>query len=123
MNTDKQLFQIFAACPDWLEQRFPQKGKREIEMMLLGELPELEETQSAKDLIRIGEKRGEKRGADLLLDRMVLSVPKSKFGVLPKSVQAHILALPRSDKEQFLNFVAICDSLPKLKNWLDGHAN
>ena len=91
--------------------------------MLLGELPELEETQSAKDLIRIGEKRGEKRGADLLLDRMVLSVPKSKFGVLPKSVQAHILALPRSDKEQFLNFVAICDSLPKLKNWLDGHAN
>lgn len=87
--------------------------------MLLGELPELEETQSGKDLIRIGEKRG----ADLLLDRMVLSVPKSKFGVLPKSVQAHILALPRSDKEQFLNFVAICDSLPKLKDWLDGHAN
>ena len=88
-------------------------------MMLLGELPELQETQSGKDLIRIGEKRG----ADLLLDRMVLSVPKSKFGVLPKSVQAHILALPRSDKEQFLNFVAICDSLPKLKDWLDGHAN
>jgi hypothetical protein len=30
-------------------------------MILLGELPELEETQSGKDLIRIGEARGDPR--------------------------------------------------------------
>lgn len=120
LRRKKVLISVFV---DWLEQRFPQKGKREIEIMLLGELPELEETQSGKDLIRIGEERGEKRGAELLLDRVVLSVPKTKYGVLPKSLQSRILALPRSTKEQFLNFVAVCDSLPKLKDWLDGHAN
>ena len=46
----------------WLEQRFKDKTKKEIETMLLGELPDLEETASGKDLIRIGEQRGEKRG-------------------------------------------------------------
>ena len=44
MKTDKQVY------------------KKEIEMVLLGELPELEETQSGKDRIRIGEERGERRG-------------------------------------------------------------
>jgi len=35
---------LTAVFVNWLEQRFPQKGKQEIEIMLLGELPELEET-------------------------------------------------------------------------------
>ena len=46
------LLEVFVS---WLEQRLKHKSKKEIEIMLLGELPELEETQSGKDLIRIGE--------------------------------------------------------------------
>ncbi len=124
LHRKKVLTSVFV---DWLEQRFPQKGKREIEIMLLGELPELEETQSGKDLIRIGEergeKRGEKRGADQQLDRIVLSVTKTKFGVMPMPLQARLLALPRKTKEQLLNFVVTCETFPKLKNWLDSHDN
>ena len=55
----RTLEEVFVS---WLEQRFKDKTKKEIEMMLLGELPDLEETASGKDLIRIGEQRGEKRG-------------------------------------------------------------
>ena len=33
----------------WLEQRFHSKGKKEIEEMLLGKLPDLRDTQSGKD--------------------------------------------------------------------------
>ncbi len=46
----------------WLEQRFKYLGKKDMEMILLSELPELEETQCGKDLIQIGEARGEARG-------------------------------------------------------------
>ena len=52
---------LLEAFVSWLEQRLGHKGKKEIEIMLLGELPALEETQSGKDLIRIGEERGERR--------------------------------------------------------------
>ncbi|MEZ6130594.1 MAG: hypothetical protein R3C59_18055 [Planctomycetaceae bacterium] len=46
----------------WLEQRFRDKGKQEIEEMLVGALPDLTETQSGRDLIEIGMKRGEEKG-------------------------------------------------------------
>ena len=48
----RTLEEVFVS---WLEQRFKDKTKKEIEMILLGELPDLEETASGKDLIRIGE--------------------------------------------------------------------
>jgi hypothetical protein len=44
----KTLAEVFIS---WLEQRFSHKGKREIEEMLIGQLPDLRETQSGKDLI------------------------------------------------------------------------
>jgi len=47
---------------NWLEQRFRDKGKQEIEEMLVGALPDLTETQSGKDLIQIGIEKGEARG-------------------------------------------------------------
>ena len=49
----RTLEEVFVS---WLEQRFKDKTKKEIETMLLGELP-AEETASGKDLIRIGEQR------------------------------------------------------------------
>jgi predicted transposase YdaD len=55
------LLEVFVS---WLEQRLNHKCKKEIEIMLLGELPELEETQSGKDLIRIGEERGIRVGEE-----------------------------------------------------------
>ncbi len=48
----------------WLVQRLKDNTRKEIEMMLLGELPELEKTVAGKELIQIGEQRGEKRGLE-----------------------------------------------------------
>ena len=46
---------LLEAFGSWLLQRFKNKRKEEIEaMILLDELPPLEETESGKDLIRIG---------------------------------------------------------------------
>jgi hypothetical protein len=45
------LQDVFAS---WLEQRFSDKSKQEIEMLLLGALSDLRETRSGKDLIHIG---------------------------------------------------------------------
>jgi len=42
---------LLAVFVNWLEKRFFKLGKQEIENMLLGELPDLRETQSGKDLI------------------------------------------------------------------------
>jgi len=49
------LLSIFV---NWLEQRCNQLGKQEIENVLLGELPDLRDTQSGKDLIAIGNWKG-----------------------------------------------------------------
>ncbi len=46
----------------WLGHRLTHKGKEEIEAMLLGQLPPLEETQLGKDLIKIGGQRGKEQG-------------------------------------------------------------
>jgi len=47
---------------DWLIQRFKDLGKKEIEQMLLGKLPDLRETQAGKDLIAIGLEQGIEQG-------------------------------------------------------------
>ncbi|HRA87608.1 MAG TPA: hypothetical protein PK992_06060, partial [Planctomycetaceae bacterium] len=43
-------------------QRFRTKGKKEIEEMLVGALPDLTETQSGRDLIQIGVEKGKAQG-------------------------------------------------------------
>lgn len=43
------LLEVFI---NWLEQRFVEKGKAEIEKMLVGQLPDLRETQSGERLDR-----------------------------------------------------------------------
>jgi hypothetical protein len=47
----------------WLEQRFRDKSKQEIEMLLLGALPDLRVTRSGKDLIHIGWLEGHRPNA------------------------------------------------------------
>jgi predicted transposase YdaD len=55
----KTLAEVFI---NWLEQRFSHKGKLEIEEMLVGQLPDLRETQTGKDLIAIGRAEGKAEG-------------------------------------------------------------
>ena len=102
--------------------------------MLLGELPELEETQSGKDLIRIGEQRGEKRGekrgeergllrgADQELTSVILTITKTRFGELPKPWQSRVSSLSRETRERLLEFAVTCGSLAEIKDWLKKHS-
>ena len=53
---------LLAVFVDWMLKRFNERGKQEIEKMLLGELPDLQETQAGKDLIAIGIEQGIVKG-------------------------------------------------------------
>ncbi len=48
----------------WLLQRLPNRSKKEIEKMLIGELPELVDTRAGQDILKIGEERGLKIGEE-----------------------------------------------------------
>jgi predicted transposase YdaD len=110
----------------WLEQRFKYKDKKEIETMLLGELPDLEETASGKDLIRIGEERGEKRGLELGeergekrgLERAILALLTAQHGTVPATVQEKITKLTLADAERMIEFLAPGKSLAEVTKWL-----
>ena len=49
------LLEVFL---NWIEKRLSHKGKKEIEKMMLGQLPDLRDTQTGKDLIAIGKLEG-----------------------------------------------------------------
>lgn len=114
--TRATLSEVFVS---WLEQRFKSKSKREIEIMLIGELPELEDTQSGKDLIAIGEKRGEKRGLELGEKRAAITVAEAKFGALPNGVTEQIKALGDASITELLNQLVKFPDLADLQAWLD----
>jgi hypothetical protein len=69
------LLEVFV---NWLEQRFVNKGKAEIETMLVGQLPDLRETQSGRDLIAIGIQEGIEKGKRQSLVQLL----ESRFGKL-----------------------------------------
>jgi flagellar biosynthesis/type III secretory pathway protein FliH len=52
------------ACSQLMLQRFSELAKKEIENMLLGQLPDLRDTQAGKDLIAIGVQEGVKEGIE-----------------------------------------------------------
>jgi len=70
---------------NWLEQRLSSKGKKEIEEMLIGQLPDLRETQSGKDLIAIGKVEGKAEGLVKLLE--------VRFGKLAVNLKKQILKI------------------------------
>jgi predicted transposase YdaD len=90
-KTVETLSNIFI---DWIEQRFSQKGKKEIEDMMIGALPDLRETQSGRELIQIGriegKAEGKAEGLLLLLD--------SKFGPLDSELRGRITKLDAIDR-------------------------
>ena len=64
ISTDeRQKAKLLSVFIDWMLQRFSELGKEEIETMLLGQLPDLSDTQAGKDLIAIGIEKGIEIGA------------------------------------------------------------
>jgi len=59
---DRQRTRLQQVFVDWLLQRFSERGTQGIEQMLVGQLPNLRDTQSGKELIAIGKVEGLEKG-------------------------------------------------------------
>ena len=103
----RTLEEVFVS---WLWQRFRDKTKKEIEMILFGELPDLEETACGKDLIHIGEKRG--------LEKAILAFLAKRHGTVPAAVRENIAKLTTAESERLMEFLAECQSLDDVTQWL-----
>lgn len=96
---------------NWLEQRFQQKSKKEIETMLSPyELPDIRDTQSGRDLIAIGKLEG--------LEEAIVLVVKDRFRRVPKELEERLPQIPRRSKQQLLRFVTRAESVADIENWL-----
>jgi hypothetical protein len=110
-SATRPLEEVFVS---WLEQRLKHRHKKEIEVMLLGELPDLEETQAGKDLIRIGEQRGLERGRQ----KTILAFIAARYGTVPAAIQERIATSTADEAERLIQFLARCQSLDELARWL-----
>ena len=111
------LLEVFVS---WLQQRFKSKRKQEIEAMLgLEELPSLEETESGKDLIRIGEERGIRIGQERGEEKAIFLFLKAKFKTVPRAIRNKIHQLAAPQKEKLLTWLPKCESMGVLTAWLD----
>jgi hypothetical protein len=79
-------------------------------MMLLGELPDLADTASGKDLIRIGQQRGR--------EETILAILTAWYGTVPTAVQEKIATLDPSEVERLIQFLRHCQSLDEVAQWL-----
>ncbi|MDA1014554.1 MAG: DUF2887 domain-containing protein [Planctomycetota bacterium] len=114
-----QLLEVFV---NWLEQRFRNKQKQEIETMLIGELPDLEETQSGKDLIAIGEKRGEKRGRQAGLVRALTLLLKSRSEDVDETLLSSIQQLDAADADRLMAHLLTNHAPNAARDWLDSNS-
>ena len=105
------LLEVFVS---WLEQRLTHKGKEEIETMLLGELPPLEETQSGKDLIRIGEQRGLQEG----WEQAILAFLAARHGDVPADLEAKIRTLSIDKANRLVGRLPGLKTLDDVTQWL-----
>ena len=78
--------------------------------MLFGELPDLEETASGKDLIRIGEK--------LAWEEAILAFLATRYGTVPAAIQEKIAKLTPAEAKRMMQFLAQCQSLDEVTQWL-----
>jgi hypothetical protein len=108
----------------WLVQRFKDNTRKEIEMMLLGELPELEETVAGKELIQIGEQRGAKLGAKLGAKRTweeaILAFLAARHRTVPAAIREKVGKLSAAQAKRMMQFLASCQSLEEVAKWLTG---
>lgn len=97
-RTKAVLIDVFVS---WLEQRFRDKGKQEIEQMLIGALPDLTETQSGKDLIEIGVEKGKAEGkaegeAKGKRESLLLFL-EFRFQNVPKTLREAVVGIQSAD--------------------------
>ena len=98
-HTKTVLTDVFVS---WLEQRFRNKGKQEIEEMLVGALPDLTETQSGKDLIEIGVTKGEAKGEAKGKRESLLLFLEFRFKDVPQNVREALAAIGSADQLEAL---------------------
>jgi predicted transposase YdaD len=123
---------------NWMEQRFRNKSKQEIEAMFVGELPELEETQSGKDLIAIGERRGVERGKregkregkkegkeegrkEGKIESILVYL-EAKHETLPQDLRQAISELSSAKASRLLAHLPRCETLGDVEAWLEANA-
>ena len=75
-------------------------------MILIGELPDLEDTASGKDLIRIG------------LDRAILRFLTARFKTIPAAIQEKVAKLTPNQADRLIEFLAQCQTLEEVDQWL-----
>jgi predicted transposase YdaD len=90
---ERQRAVLLRVFVNWLEQRFVEKGKLEIEEMLIGQLPDLRETQSGKDLIAIGVKEGIDKGIEKGKRESLIELLEARFGPLDANLIEKIQSL------------------------------
>jgi predicted transposase YdaD len=61
---ERQRTRLHDVFVDWLLQRFSDRGMKGIEQMLIGQLPDLRDTQAGKELIALGEQKGREQGIE-----------------------------------------------------------
>ena len=102
---------------NWLEQRLKHKGKAEIEMILLGELPDLRDTRSGQDLIQIGRQEGKIEGKIEGKRETLLALLIAKFGRIDEGLRVRIAGIESYEQlEKLLLQVLTIDS-PDQLNW------
>ncbi|MGO8747865.1 MAG: DUF2887 domain-containing protein [Thermoguttaceae bacterium] len=105
----------------WLGQRFKHKGIKETLAMLLGELPPLEETQLGKELIQIGEQRGQEQGVQQGLEEAVLLFLAGRHSTVPAALEAKIRALSAEEAKRLLRYLYSPEprTLEDVDGWLN----
>jgi len=100
----KTLAEVFI---NLIEQRFSHKGKMEIEEMLLGQLPDLCETQSGKDLIAIGRVEGKAEGKAEGKVEGLLKLLEIRFGEIPLSLREALREINSNERVDSLYELAL----------------
>jgi len=86
-SNERQKAKLLAVFIDWMLQRFNELGKEEIETMLLGQLPDLRDTQAGKDLIAIGIEKGALIGTIVTCQSVLELEPSIETDLQSKSIE------------------------------------
>ena len=96
----------------WMQERFASLTYEEV-IKMFAELTPLEQTRSYRELVAIGEKRGEKRGQDLATRRIIAQLIAKKFNIHIQRVIPRLRSLPIKD------VIALSDHLFAMKSFIE----
>jgi predicted transposase YdaD len=104
---ERQKSKLLDVFVDWMIQRFSELGKEEIEIMLLGKLPDLRDTQAGKVLIAIGVEKGNEKGLE---KGALIGTIRTCQGLLGLEVSSETTLRSKSNEERN------AASVPRLTN-------